>query len=338
MKTFIIAEAGANHNRDFEQAKSLIDVAKASGADACKFQTYSSETLYSRNTADFAGYTNINKLIKDIELPREWQKDLKVYCDEIEIEFMSTPFDEQAVDELVSIGVQKLKIAGFEATDLRFVDMVCSAKLPIIVSLGIGSNFNIISRILDIASKRGIEDVTFLHCNNAYPTPPQDINLDTIKSLALDTRYKTGISDHTLSPFTPALAVAAGATVVEKHFTLSKKLKGPDHPFALEPQELKQMVELIRYAEQCRGHKLSSFTESEKEFKNAMRSVVAKVDLKDGDILTLDNITTKRPFVEGAIPALDFFSVLGYKVEGNVTEDSQLMRANLKEYFEPKQL
>src|SRR5210317_1938510 len=137
-KTFIIAEAGANHNRNFEQAKALIDVAKAAGADACKFQTYSSETLYAANTPDFAGYKNINKLIKDIELPREWQKDLKSYCDEKGIEFISTPFDEQAVQELVDLGVKRLKIARFEATDPRFVEMVASTKLPIIMSVGIG--------------------------------------------------------------------------------------------------------------------------------------------------------------------------------------------------------
>lgn len=338
MKTFIIAEAGANHNRDFEQAKALIDVAKESGADACKFQTYSSETLYSKNTQDFAGYKDINKLIKNIELPREWQSDLKLYCDEVGIEFMSTPFDEVAVQQLVDIGVKRMKIAGFESTDLRFVDMVASAGLPLIVSLGIGSDFSIIPRIMDIASNRGVDDVTFLHCNNAYPTPAEDANLDTIKSLALDTRYRTGISDHTMSTLTPALAVAAGATVVEKHFTLSKRLSGPDHPFALEPHELKEMVDHIRYAELCMGHKGNTLTQSEKNFQNAMRSVVTKSNLKDGDVLTIDNITTKRPYVEGAVPAINFFDVLGHPINGSIGEDSQLMKTNLKSYFEPKSL
>lgn len=338
MKTFIIAEAGANHNRDFEQAKSLIDVAKESGADACKFQTYSSETLYSKNTQDFAGYKDINKLIKNIELPREWQSDLKSYCDEVGIEFMSTPFDESAVQQLTDIGVKRMKIAGFESTDLRFVDMVASAGLPLIISLGIGSDFSIIPRIMDIASKRGVDDVTFLHCNNAYPTPAQDANLDTIKSLALDTRYRTGISDHTMSPLTPALAVAAGATVVEKHFTLSKRLSGPDHPFALEPHELKEMVDHIRYAELCMGHKGNTLTQSEKNFQNAMRSVVTKSNLKDGDVLTIDNITTKRPYIEGAIPAINFFDILGHPINGSIGDDSQLMEHNLKSYFEPKSL
>ena len=142
MNTFVIAEAGANHNRDFKQALALIDVAVKAGASACKFQTYSSNTLYSKNTPDFAGYKNINQLIDNIALPREWQKDLKQYCDEKGIEFISTPFDEQAVDELVSLGVKRLKIAGFESTDFRFVEMVASAKLPLVISLGIGFEMN----------------------------------------------------------------------------------------------------------------------------------------------------------------------------------------------------
>lgn len=336
MKTFIIAEAGANHNRDFEQAKALIDVAKESGADACKFQTYSSETLYSKNTKDFAGYKDINKLIKDIELPREWQLSLKLYCDKIGIEFMSTPFDEDAVQQLVDIGVKRMKIAGFESTDLRFVDMVASAGLPMIISLGIGSDFTIIPRILDIANKRGVGDVTFLHANNAYPTPAEDANLDTIKSLALDTRYKTGISDHTMSTLTPALAVAAGATVVEKHFTLSKRLTGPDHPFALEPHQLKEMVGHIRYAELCMGHRTGNFSSSEQNFKQAMRSVVAKRDIQPGEILTIDNITTKRPFLESAVPAIDFFNILGHEVKNKVKCDTQLLKNYLPSYYESK--
>jgi N,N'-diacetyllegionaminate synthase len=311
MKTFIIAEAGANHNRNFKQALSLIDVAKESGADAVKFQTYSSETLYSKNTPNFAGYTNINKLIKDIELPREWQKDLKQYCDEKGIEFMSTPFDEKAVDELVNLGVKRLKIAGFESTDFRFVDMVASSRLPLVISLGIGFEMNYLGKIFEIAEKYG-NDLSFMHCNNAYPTPIEDVGVDIVKQLSRDTRYRWGLSDHTESPFTPALAVAAGATIIEKHFTLSKHLPGPDHPFALEPNQLKQMVEYIRFAEKASIKKSSNgISNSEKSFTPAMRSVVAKTDIKIGEVFTLDNITTKRPFLENNILAKDFEYVLG---------------------------
>ena len=319
--TFIIAEAGANHNRNFEQALALIDIAVESGADACKFQTYSSETLYSKNTPDFAGYKNLNKLIKDIELPREWQKDLKQYCDEKDIEFMSTPFDEKAVDELVNLGVKRLKIAGFESTDFRFVDMVASSKLPLVISLGIGFKMNYLSKIFEIADKYGNE-LSFMHCNNAYPTPIEDVGIDVVKQLSLDTRYRWGLSDHTESPFTPALAVAAGATIIEKHFTLSKKLPGPDHPFALEPNQLKQMVEYIRFAEKSISKQNSNnISDSEKQFTKAMRSVVAKTDIKKGEMLTIDNITTKRPFLEGNIPAKHFERILGKITEKDYNED-----------------
>ena len=321
MKTFIIAEAGANHNRNFNQALSLIDVAVESGADACKFQTYSSETLYSKSTPDFASYKNINKLIKDIELPREWQKDLKQYCDEKGIEFMSTPFDEKAVDELISLGVKRLKISGFESTDFRFVDMVASSKLPLIISLGIGFKMNYLGKIFEIADKYGNE-LSFLHCNNAYPTPIEDVGINIVRQHSQDHRYKWGLSDHTESPFTPALAVAAGATIIEKHFTLSKHLPGPDHPFALEPKELNEMVKYIRFAEKSIIKQESSqISASEQNFKQAMRSVVAKEDIKKGDILTINNITTKRPILEGNIPASDFRWELGRKARKNYKFD-----------------
>ena len=320
MKTFIIAEAGANHNKDFNQALSLIDVAVESGSDACKFQTYSSETLYVKNTPDFAGYKNINKLIKDIELPREWQKDLMDYCNEKKIEFMSTPFDDKAVDELVSLGVKRLKIAGFESTDLRFVEMVASSKLPLIISLGIGFKYEWLDKLLNVATKY-CNDITLLHCNNAYPTPIEDVNLLQIKKLLSDSRFKTGFSDHTLSPLTPSLAVAMGATTIEKHFTLSKHLPGPDHPFALEPNELKQMVKLIRETEILLSSKNSEFSKSEETFKYAMRSVVAKKDITVGEIFTIDNLTTKRPFLPSSIPAIQFENMIGQKSNKNYKKD-----------------
>lgn len=310
MKTFVIAEAGANHNKNFKQALALIDIAKDAGANACKFQTYSSETLYVKNVPDFASYKNINQLIKDIELPREWQKDLKQYCDEKDIEFMSTPFDEKAVDELVNLGVKRLKIAGFESTDFRFVEMVASSKLPLIISLGIGFKYEWIDKLLNITSKY-TNDVTLLHCNNAYPTPMSDIDLGMIRKLSLDNRFKTGLSDHTMTPLTPALAVAAGATVIEKHFTLSRHLPGPDHPFALEPSQLKEMVNLIRITETAFTSHEDEYTESEKDFISARRSVVASKFIKKGDLLTIDNITTKRPYLEHCIPAQEYELMLG---------------------------
>ena len=321
MGTFIIAEAGANHNRNFNQALKLIDVAKSSGADAVKFQTYSSETLYSKNTPDFAGYKNLNKLIKDIELPREWQKDLKQYCDEQNIEFMSTPFDEQAVNELVNLGVKRLKIAGFESTDWRFVDMVASTGLPLIISIGIGFNIRKIGNILDIVEKYN-NDLTLLHCNNAYPTPVEDINLNSMVSLmGIKHVNAVGLSDHTESTLTPSLAVAMGATVIEKHYTLSKHLPGPDHPFAVEPHELKEMINNIRSTEIMLGGVKGEFSKSELDFAKARRSIVAKTSIKKGEILTPNNITTKRPYLEGNIAASEWFDVLGKPSTANYNID-----------------
>jgi sialic acid synthase SpsE len=328
MKTFIIAEAGANHDKNFDQAIKLIDIAKESGADACKFQTYSSETLYTKNTPDFAGYRNINQLIKDIELPREWQIDLKKYGDDSGMEFMSTPFDEQAIYELLDIGVKRFKISGFESTDFRFVEMVASAKLPIIISMGIGFPLEYIGKLYSATEKYETE-ITLLHCNNAYPTPIEDIRLGTLNDIKYEMRNyprikQMGLSDHTMSTRTPAIAVAMGASVIEKHFTLDRSLDGPDHPFALEPYELTEMVSLIRETEVMMKTQESLYSKSETQFKHARRSVVSKVPLKVGDILTRDKITTKRPYFENNIPAGDFELVIGKKILTNVNEDVSL--------------
>lgn len=319
-KTFIIAEAGANHNRDFNLALKLIDVAHHAGADAVKFQTYSSETLYSRYTPDFANYKNIPKLIKEIELPREWQKDLKQYCDEKGIEFMSTPFDEKAVEQLVQLGVKRMKIAGFESTDPRFVDMVASTGLPLIISAGIGFEYDHLANIRKIVSRYN-NDVTLLHCNNAYPTPDEEINLKTIPFLIDTTNYRIGLSDHTESTLTPALAVVMGATVIEKHYTLDKNLPGPDHPYALSPEELNKMVKNIRDAEKMIGTIKQKYSNSETNFVEARRSIVAKVNIKKGEILTEENTTTKRPFLKGNISASEFYNVLNTVAKKNYKKD-----------------
>ena len=314
-KTFIIAEAGSNHNRNFEQALKLIDVAKKSGSDAVKFQTFSSKTVYNEKTPNFANYENINDLVKSLELPREWQKDLKSYCDDIDIEFMSTPFDESAVQELYDLGVKRFKIAGFEATDLRFVDMVSSTKLPLIISAGIGCNLKFIEKIINTCHNQKNYDLTILHCNNAYPTPQEDINLKTIEDIKNRYDVKVGLSDHTMNTLTPSLAVMFGATTIEKHFTISRRLPGPDHPFAMNPNQLKEMVDNIRLAELSLGRKQNIYTNSEENFKTAGRSVVAKTKIKKGDSFTSDNLTTIRPFLDGNIHASEWFNVLGNNAE-----------------------
>ena len=332
MSVFIIAEAGANHNRNFKQAIALIDVAADAGADAVKFQTYSSDTLYSKNTPNFAGYRDINKLIKNIELPREWQKDLKQYCDKRDIEFMSTPFDERAIEELCELGVRRLKIAGFDSSDPRFVRAVAKSGLPLIITAGIGSNVrsveNIISWVKEVNAR---SDITILHGNNAYPTPFSDATLNQIDQFVVAfPDVKVGLSDHTHGILAPPLAVAKGAKVIEKHFTLSRRLPGPDHPFAIEPHELKQMVVNIRLAEQMCISKVESFSKSEQEMKFAMRSCVTKTSLRKGEPLTQENLTTKRPYLCDSIPALEFYNILGKKVLRDVEEDTILTLEDVK--------
>ena len=225
------------------------------------------------------------------------------------------------MDELVNLGVKRLKIAGFESTDWRFVDMVASTSLPLIISIGIGFELNKIEHILNIVENYG-NDLTLLHCNNAYPTPTSDINLNSIKILQEFKHVRSvGLSDHTTSTLTPAVAVAAGATTIEKHFTLDKNLPGPDHAFALEPDQLKSMVSNISLVETMMGGIKGEYSESELNFIKARRSIVAKSNIKVGDILTINNITTKRPYLEGNISASEWFNVLGKKSLKNYKPD-----------------
>jgi N,N'-diacetyllegionaminate synthase len=323
-KITIIAEAGANHNRDWDTAVRLIRAAVDAECDIAKFQTYSSETLYSKSTPDFAGYKNINKLIKDIELPRAWQKDLKLCCDDLGIEFMSTPFDEKAIDELYKIGVKRFKISGFESTDPRIVRYAASTKLPLIITAGIGTDLKTIEVIYNwVKDENSNPDITFLHGNNAYPTPFEDINLGQIQEIKnLKLPINVGLSDHTLGILIPPIAVALGASTIEKHYTLDRNMPGPDHPFAIEPDELLEMVKNIRTTELCLGNKHGKNTESEESFIKATRSVVSKRVIKKGELITLDNLTTKRPFLENCVPARALYEVQErYIARDNIEED-----------------
>lgn len=332
--TFIIAEAGANHNRNKKLALKLIDASVKAKSDAVKFQTYSSDTLYSKHSPDFAGYKNIIKLIKSIELPRNWQKDLKLYCDDCDIEFMSTPFDEKAVDELYDLDIKRFKIAGFECTDPRFIKYIASTKLPLIISVGIGTNLSMMEKIkswiLEVNNK---PDITFLHCNNAYPTPFKDINLGQMVSMInmnLE-NVKIGLSDHTEGILVPPIAVAMGAKVIEKHFTIDRSLSGPDHPFAIEPKELVNMVKNIRTAETTINIKPDGYTDSEQAFSMARRSVIINGDVFENDIITLNNITTKRPLLENSIPAIEYYNILGKSFNKNLVDDHILKWEDINE-------
>lgn len=316
-RTFIIAEAGSCHNRDWELAKRLVKAAVDAGADAVKFQTYTSEDLYSRNTPNFAGYTDIPGLIKSIEMPREWHKDLKLLCDDSGIEFMSTPFDDRAVEQLVDVGVKRLKVASFEARDQRLLRCVAATKLPIIFSAGIGTDIPQVREILDVIRDVNPQaSMTVLHCNSAYPTPFSDIKLGQMKLLMKEFYQEVdaiGLSDHTEGILVPPIAVALGAQVIEKHYTLDRTMKGPDHPFAIEPDELKQMVMNIRIAETVTGVKRGlSMSEYDNNMSMALRSIVLSKPIKAGQLITSEYLTTKRPQPPGSIPAHEWGHFLKY--------------------------
>lgn len=217
MSTFIIAEAGSTHCGRMDYALELIEKAKEAGCDAVKFQVFS-DKLYAPNTPDFGGYKNINALMASLVLPREWLPVLKARCDNIGIEFMATPFDEEAIRLLVDLGVKRLKIAAFESSDFRFLKLCAQTKLPLIISLGAEALdpleiYNFIKEIDDEP------EIDFLHCVSKYPTPPEEASLGEIRAMAGDEirMWGIGYSDHTTDVFTPSLAVALGASVIEKH-------------------------------------------------------------------------------------------------------------------------
>jgi len=330
---FVIAEAGSNHNGDFELAKKLVQEAKKSKANAVKFQSFKADELFSTKSRKVNNF-DVFDLFEPLEVSNSWLTDLNKYCNDVDIEFMCTPFDERSVDFLYDLGVKRLKVSGFESTDLRFIRHVASTELPIIVSAGLGCSVDFIQRIISTCKQMGCDDITILHCNSAYPTPQEEINLDTIVKIGNQyPNIKVGLSDHTLSTVTPALAVMLGATCIEKHFTLSKSMEGPDHSFALEPNELAQMVHYIHTAEASRGLK-DTFTVSEKEGSiQGMRSIILKNDIKRGEKLTSDKLTTKRPFYEGNIPACDFFSITDrqFTASCDLKKDDFLLKTHLKE-------
>jgi len=312
MDTLIIAEAGANHNQDLSIAKKLVDAAFNAGCDICKFQTYTAEKLFSTQINEVNGFKNIHGIFKSMELPRAWQKELKDYSEDKGIEFMSTPFDEEAVDQLFELGVKRFKISGFESTDLRFIRYVASTGLPLIISAGIGTSLDFIKHILVICEEVNNNDITILHCNNAYPTPLVDSNLLTIPLIKNTYKIPVGFSDHTLGTLAPSIAVSLGAQVIEKHFTLSKKSEGLDHFFALEPNELKEMVQMIRDTEKMMAIKEKT-SKSEESNLQGQRSVIGKKIIKKGEMFSEDNLSTKRPFYEGAVHAKDYFSLVNSK-------------------------
>jgi len=331
MKTFIIAEAGVNHNGSLELAKKLIDVAVDTGADAVKFQTFKAENVVSSVApkAEYQLKTTNNQetqleMIKKLELSFEDFKKLKNYCDEKGIMFLSTPFDIESARFLKELELEIFKIPSGEITNYPLLKEIGSYKKKVILSTGM-ADLGEIEDALDILIESGTkrEDITVLHCNTEYPTPMEDVNLKAMLTIKEAFKVNVGYSDHTLGIEVPIAAVALGATVIEKHFTLDKNLPGPDHKASLEPDELKALVKAIRNIEKALGSGIKKPSKSEiKNIPIARKSIVAKRDIKKGEILTEENITTKRP-ATGISPMM-WKQVIGKKALKDIKADKPL--------------
>ena len=302
--TLIIAEAGVNHNGSMKLAKKLVDVAAKAGADFVKFQTFKAETLVTQ-TADKAEYqkglTSEDEtqfeMIKKLELDKDAHEELIAYCKTKDIQFLSTAFDHDSIELLVEFNMPLFKIPSGEITNLPYLRHIGRMDKPIIISTGM-STLNEVRDALNILLEAGAKKgkITILHCNTEYPTPMEDVNLKAMLTIRDELGMNIGYSDHTLGIEIPIAAVAMGATVIEKHFTLDRTLPGPDHAASLEPDELKEMVKAIRNIEKAMGNGVKKPSPSEiKNMPIARKSIVAKMTIKKGELFTEENLTVKRP-------------------------------------------
>jgi N,N'-diacetyllegionaminate synthase len=303
-RTLIIAEAGVNHNGDIDLAKQLVDVAADSGADYVKFQTFSADRLVTE-LADKAEYQKQSSdssesqhaMLKRLELSVEMHLELIEHCELRSIKFLSTGFDIQSVDLLVGLGLNLIKIPSGEITNLPFLRYLGSLGLPVILSSGM-STMKDIGDALSILEQTGLsrDQTTVLHCTTEYPTPMDEVNLRAMNSIRKTLGVAVGYSDHTLGIEVSVAAVALGASVIEKHFTIDRSLPGPDHKASLEPVELAAMVEAIRNVEVALGSDVKEPTKSEiKNIQVARKSILAGRKIEIGEILSASNLIVKRP-------------------------------------------
>jgi len=323
---FIIAEAGVNHNGDIGLAKELIDAAKKAGADAVKFQTFKTENLVTEN-AEMAEYQKKNlgkkesqlKMLKKYELNYNDFKRLKRYCDKKGIIFLSTPHSEDAVDFLEPL-VPAYKIGSGDLTNLPFLEKIAQKKKPIILSTGMAM-LDEVREAVKVIKKHGNNKIILLHCTTNYPCPIEEVNLKTMLTLKREFRLPVGYSDHTLGILVPIMAVAMGAQVLEKHFTLNKNLPGPDHKTSLEPDELREMVKKVREAEKALGDGIKKPTKSEEKIKKIVRkSIVAKNDIPGDAVITEDMLIIKRPGI--GIKPKYLNKIIGKKAKKDIKKDS----------------
>jgi pseudaminic acid synthase len=299
---YIVAEMSANHNQDFEQAVKLVHAAKDSGADAIKLQTYTPDTMtidcdneYFRigNGTIWEGKT-LYDLYKKAYTPWEWQPKLKEIANDLGMDLFSSPFDKSAVDFLEKMNVPAYKIASFELVDIPLIQYIAQTGKPIIMSTGMASLAEV-DEAVTAARKAGCKEIALLKCTSAYPADPAEMNLRTIPHMAEAFGLPVGLSDHTLGIAVPAAAVALGACIIEKHFTLSRNVPGPDSAFSLGPNEFKAMVEAVRTTEKALGKINYAVTEKEAASRVFRRSLFVVKDMKAGDVFTKENIRSIRP-------------------------------------------
>ncbi len=299
---FVIAEAGVNHNGDINLAKRLIDVAREARADAVKFQTFKAEEIVTKN-AEKARYQKQTtgaeesqfEMIKRLELSEKDFRGLFTYAQKKGIMFLSSPFDRSSVDLLDRLGIPAFKIPSGEITNFPLLRYIATKERPIILSTGM-STLREVEEALKVIKEEGIDDIILLHCVTSYPAKIEDMNLRAMETLRAAFRLPAGLSDHSMGIIIPVAAVALGACVIEKHFTLDRNLPGPDHRASLEPEELRQMVKAIRDIEKAMGDGLKRPTAEEEENKKvARRSIVARVDIPKGIIISEDMLDFKRP-------------------------------------------
>lgn len=330
--TIIIAEAGVNHNGSLDIAKQLVDAAADAGVDIIKFQTFKADKLVSKD-AKKAEYQKQNigdgddsqyQMLKKLELSESDHQELVAYCHQKGIRFWSTAFDLESIDFLHSLGLGLWKIPSGEITNYPFIKKIALLHEPVIMSTGMCDEDDI-RNALDVLLKNGLtkDQITILHCNTQYPTPMKDVNLKAMLTIKHDFETVVGYSDHTRGIEVPIAAVALGAKVIEKHFTLDRNMAGPDHKASLEPQELKAMVQAIRNIESALGTGIKQVSESERgNIAVARKSIVASTYIKKGETLTDSNLSVKRPGT-GISPML-WETVVGTKATKDYQPDDQI--------------
>lgn len=326
MAVKIIAEAGVNHNGDFVLAKKMVDAAAEAGADYIKFQTFIPRKLVSKfaQKADYQKETtgaeeSQLEMLEKLVLTQENFRELAHYCGEKQIGFISTPFELESIDFLDSIAMDFWKLPSGEITNLPYLMKIGQTKKPVVMSTGM-STIKEVKDAVSILQKAGTTEITLLHCNTQYPTPMQDVNLRAMQTLKEQMQLPVGYSDHTKGIEVPVAAVAMGAAVIEKHFTLDKTMDGPDHKASLEPDELKAMVQAIRNIEKALGTGEKEPSSSEQKNISVVRkSIVAKCAIRKGETFTEENLTVKRP--GNGISPMCWYEVIGQKASRDFAED-----------------